>query len=83
MAKNLESIPEKTRWEMATRGLTAAYTAISKAFQQAAGQKKFEDFNGALWYEAGKSAKEFAKDQGLATANAADLEGAEARSMLS
>ena len=75
MAKTIESIPEKTRWEMATKGLTAAYTAISRAFQQALGQKKFEEFNGPLWYEAGKGAKEFAKTLGLATETPGDVEG--------
>ena len=57
MANTIESVPEATRWEIATKGLTGAYTAISKALQQAVGQKGFEEFNGALWYEAGKGAK--------------------------
>jgi hypothetical protein len=46
--------------------LTGAYTAISKALKQAVGQKKFKEFNGSLWYEAGKGAKEFANTLGLA-----------------
>jgi len=75
MANTIDSIPEKTRWEIATQGLTGAYTAISKALRQAVGQGKFEEFNGALWYEAGKGAKPFADSLGLATENAGDVEG--------
>jgi hypothetical protein len=75
MAKTIEAIPEKTRWEIATKGLTGAYIAISNALKHAAGQKKFEEFNGSLWYQAGKGAKDFAKTFGLATETASDLEG--------
>src|SRR5260370_36215706 len=74
MAKTIETIPEKTRWEIATKGLTGAYIAISNALKQAAGQKKFEEFNRSLWYEAGKGAKKFADTLGLATENAGDIE---------
>jgi hypothetical protein len=74
MANTIDMIPEKTRWEIATKGLTGAYIAISKALKQAVGQKKFEEFNGSLWYEAGKEAKEFADTLGLATENAEDVE---------
>ena len=31
MANTIESIPEATRWEIATEGLTGAYIAISNA----------------------------------------------------
>src|SRR5450759_5834818 len=75
MADKIETIPEKTRWEIATKGLTGAYTAISSALKQAVGQEKFEKFNGPLWYEAGKGAKGFADTLGLATENAGDVEG--------
>ena len=75
MADTIDMIPEKTRWEVATKGLTGAYIAISKALKQAVGQKKFEEFNGSLWYEAGKGAKEFADTLGLATETAGDIEG--------
>ncbi len=74
MADNIETIPEKARWEMATKGLTAAYIAISKALKEAVGQEKFEEFNGSLWHEAGKEAKEFADAHGLPTENAEDIE---------
>lgn len=75
MADQIDTIPERTRWEMATKGLTGAYTAISNAFKQALGQEKFEEFNGSLWYEAGKGAKEFADTVGLGAENAGDVEG--------
>jgi hypothetical protein len=75
MANTIDAIPEKTRWEMATKGLSGAYTAISNALKQAVGQKGFDDFNGPLWYEAGKGAKGFASSLGLATQNADELEG--------
>ena len=75
MANTIEEIPEKARWEIATKGLTGAYIAISKALKDAVGQKKFEEFNGSLWYEAGKGAKEFANTLGLAAETAGDVEG--------
>jgi len=74
MDKTIEAIPEKTRWEMATKGLTGAYIAISNALKRAVGQKKFEEFNGSLWYEAAKGAKEFAGSFGLPTENAGDVQ---------
>ena len=74
MAKPIDAIPEKTRWEIATKGMTGAYTAISNAFFQALGQGKFDEFNGGLWYQAGKGAKEFAANVGLPTETAGDLE---------
>lgn len=74
MANPIDSIPEKTRWEIATKGLTGAYIAISKALREAVGQKKFEEFNGSLWYEAGKGAKEFAETIGVAGESAEDIE---------
>jgi hypothetical protein len=61
MANTIDKIPEKMRWEIATKSLTGAYIAISKALKQAVGQKKFDEFNGPLWYQAGKGAKGFAK----------------------
>ncbi len=76
MAGAIESIPEKTRWEIATKGLTGAYIAISNALKQAVGQKKFEEFNGSLWHQAGTGAREFAGNLGLATETAGDIEGA-------
>jgi hypothetical protein len=53
-ANTAELIPEKARWEIATKGLTGAYIAISNALKQAVGQNKFEEFNGSLWREAGQ-----------------------------
>jgi L-2-amino-thiazoline-4-carboxylic acid hydrolase len=76
MANKIETIPEKTRWEMATKGLTGAFIAISGALKRAVGQSKFEEFNGSLWYEAGKGANEFADTLGLATETAGDVEEA-------
>jgi len=32
MANTIDKIPEKTRWEIATKGLTGAYIAISVEF---------------------------------------------------
>ena len=76
MSKTIADIPEATRWELATKGLTGAYIAISNALKQAVGQSKFEEFNGSLWYEAGKGAKEFADTVGLPAENATDVEAA-------
>ncbi|MSV36285.1 MAG: hypothetical protein EXQ47_11915 [Bryobacterales bacterium] len=76
MSGKIDTIPEKARWEIATKGMTGAYVAISSALQQAVGQSKFEEFNGALWHQAGKGAKEFAEAAGLATETAGDVEAA-------
>jgi L-2-amino-thiazoline-4-carboxylic acid hydrolase-like protein len=75
MANTIDAISDKTKWEIATKGLTGAYIAISNALKQAVGQEKFEAFNGPLWHEAGKGAKEFAGSLGLATETAGDVEG--------
>ena len=75
MADKIDTIPEKKRWEIATNGLTGAYIAISNALKQAAGKEKFEEFNGGLWFEAGKGAKEFADELGLPAKTAGDVEG--------
>jgi hypothetical protein len=74
LADKIDKIPLEARWELATKGLTGAYIAISKALKDAVGQDKFEEFNGALWFEAGKGAKQFADAFGLATVNAEDVE---------
>ena len=74
MPDDIEQIPEKTRWAMATQALTGAYIAISNALQQAVGQEKFDAFNGPLWFEAGKGAKPFADELGLPQKTAGDLE---------
>ena len=74
MPDKIEMIPEKARWEIATKGLTGAFIAISNALKQAVGQEKFEEFNGALWRGAGKGAKEFAATLGLAADGASDIE---------
>lgn len=73
-APRIESIPQQMRWALATKGLTGAYTAIAQAHRDAVGQKGYEDFNAALWYEAGKGAKELAQSLGLATETAKDVE---------
>lgn len=74
MTDKIDKIPEKTRWEMATKGLTTAFAAISTAMKEAVGQEKFEEFNGGLWYEAGKGAREFAAEVGMPTETADDIE---------
>jgi hypothetical protein len=74
MADKIDKIPLEARWELATKGLTGAYIAISKAFKDAVGQQKFEEFNGPLWFEAGKGAKEFAETFGLPADSAEDIE---------
>jgi L-2-amino-thiazoline-4-carboxylic acid hydrolase len=74
MAKTINAIPLKTRWAMATHGLTGAYLAISNALKMSVGQKGFDKFNGALWYEAGKGARGFAKSLKMPAKTAGDLE---------
>jgi hypothetical protein len=74
MAKTINAVPQKKRWELATNGLTGAYIAISNALKQAVGQSGFDKFNGPLWNQAGKGAKAFAKSFGLPAKTAGDLE---------
>lgn len=74
MTNTIDKVPEKMRWQIATKSLTGAYIAISKGLKQAVGQKKFDEFNGPLWYQAGKGAKEFAKTLGLPTESPKDVE---------
>ena len=76
MGEPIDKIPEKLRWELATKGLTGAYIAISRALKDAAGQEGFEEFNGSLWYQAGQDAKEFADACGLPAESAEDIETA-------
>lgn len=74
MAPTIDAVPGETRWEIATKGLTGAFIAMSNALKQSVGQKGFDDFNGPLWHAAGTGAKEFASSFGLPTENADDLE---------
>ena len=39
MAEMIDRIPLEARWELATKGLTGAYTAISKVLKDAVGQE--------------------------------------------
>ncbi|MGA9060357.1 MAG: L-2-amino-thiazoline-4-carboxylic acid hydrolase [Terracidiphilus sp.] len=74
MAITIDKIPEKKRWEIATQSLTGAYIAISNALKKAVGKKGFDDFNGPLWYQAGKGAREFASSLGIAAHDAPEIE---------
>lgn len=74
MTEAINKIPAETRWEIATKGLTGAITALDKTLKDAIGEDKYNDIAQALWYEAGKGAKEFAGNLGLATENARDIE---------
>jgi len=69
----IEKVPAETRWQIATQGLTGAFTAIGKAFKDAVGEDKFNEFNGGLWYLAGKGAKEFADTLGLTVEKPKDI----------
>ena len=67
MTEAIEKVPAEIRWEIATKGLTGACTAISNALKGAEGEEKYNEIIKAIWYEAGKGAKEFADTLGLAT----------------
>ena len=73
MPKAIDKIPERMRWEIATKGLTGAYTAIAVALKDAVGENKYNEFNGPLWYQAGKGVKELADTLGLNTKTADDI----------
>ena len=74
MTEAIDKIPAETRWAIATKGLTGATIAHAQALKNAIGQDKFNAFIKALWFEAGKGAKEFAENLGLASDNAGELE---------
>lgn len=59
MAEPFEKIPAELRWQMATKGLTGAYVAVSEALRQSLGEEKYDQFDGELWHQAGKGIKEF------------------------
>jgi hypothetical protein len=73
MAEAIEKVPAETRWEIATKGLTGACTALINAFKGAVSQEKFDEFQVGLWSQAGKGAKELADTLGLATENPRDI----------
>ena len=57
MTEAIEKVPAETRWEIATKGLTGACTAIINALKEAVSQEKFDEFQVGLWSQAGKGAK--------------------------
>ena len=74
MTEKIEKVPAETRWEMATKGLTGAFTAVANAFKDAVGEEKFNEFNSGLWYAGGKGAKEFANTLGLTVESPRDID---------
>ena len=75
MNESINKVPAETRWEIATKGLTGACSAYGNALKEAGGEEKYNEFIRALWYEAGKGAKEFADNLGLTTEKAGDING--------
>jgi len=73
MSDAIEKIPEKMRWEIATKGLSGAYTAIANAFKDAVGENQYNEFNGPLWYEAGKGVKDLVDSLGLKAETPEDI----------
>jgi hypothetical protein len=74
MTEAIDKIPAETRWAIATKGLTGATIVYAKALKEGIGEDKYNAFINAVWFEAGKGAKEFAENMGLATETARDLE---------
>ena len=74
MAEGIEKVPAEARWQIATKGLTASSAAFSAAFKEAVGEEKHNEFAKALWYEAGKGAKEFAASFGLPARTAGEID---------
>ena len=74
MSELLDKVPAEIRWVIATKGLTGACSAYGSALKGAIGEEKYNDFVRSLWHEAGKGAKEFADNLGLAAGSAAELE---------
>ena len=74
MAEAIEKVPAEMRWEIATKGLTGACTALMNALKEAVGEEKYSQFQVALWSEAGKGAKELADNFGLAAENPQNID---------
>ena len=74
MAGPIDNIPAETRWQIATRGLTGACTAIMNALQGALSQEKFDQFQMGLWSQVGKGSKELADTLGLKAESPKDIE---------
>jgi hypothetical protein len=74
MAEAIEKLPAETRWEIATKGLTGACTAMINALQGALSPDKFEEFQVGIWSQAGKGAKELADTLGLTIENPRDID---------
>jgi hypothetical protein len=66
MANVIDKIPAETRWQIATKGLTGACTALMNGLQSAMGNENFVQFQQALWSQAGEGAKELAANLGIA-----------------
>jgi hypothetical protein len=76
MAEAIEKVPAETRWEIATKGLTGACTAMMNALKGTLSQEKFDEFQVGLWFQAGKGAKELADTLGLTIENPRDIDEA-------
>ena len=62
-----------TRWQIATKGLTGAYAMIAKAYKDALGEEKYNEFNGPFWKMAGAGGKQLAENLGTRCETAKDL----------
>jgi hypothetical protein len=69
----MDKIPMEARWQIATKGLTGAFTACASALKDAVGEEKYNEFNGGLWHMAGKGAKDFADAFGLKAESPMDV----------
>lgn len=74
MAGPIDNIPGETRWQIATKGLTGACTAIMNALKGALSQGKFDQFQMGLWSQVGKGTKELADTLGLKAENPKDID---------
>lgn len=73
MAGAKDRIPAETRWEIATKGLTGACLAYMNTLKEILSEEKFNDFQGALWSQAGKQVKELSDSVGLAVRTPRDV----------
>ena len=76
MAEAIEKVPAQTRWEIATKGLTGACTAMLNTLKGTLSQEKFDELQVGLWSQAGKGAKELADTLGLTIENPRDIDEA-------
>lgn len=76
MAEPIEKIPAEVRWQITSKGLSGAVMALGNALKEAVSEGKYHEVVQVLWYQAGKSMKDFIDAFGLPVGDARQIEEA-------